>query len=109
MSDKPSFNQIMQMAQQMQKNIQQMQQDLSQRRVVGVAGTGDIKVEVTMDGEHIIKGITATDGAWKEGKEITLDLIAAAANDASKKVKLMMKDAMSELYKQAGTPFDDKE
>ncbi len=108
MSDKPSFNQIMQMAQQMQKNIQTMQQELTQRKVVGVAGTGDIKVEVTMNGEHIIKGIQATDGAWNEGKEILFDLIAAAANDASQKVKHMMKTAMSDLYKQAGMPFDEK-
>lgn len=108
MSDKPSFNQIMQMAQQMQKNIQNMQHDLEQRKVVGAAGAGDIKIEVTMNGEHVIKNINATDGAWNEGKEIFLDLVAAATNDASQKVKSMMKTAMSDLYKQAGMPFDDK-
>lgn len=106
MSDQPNLSQIMDMAQQVQKSMQEMQQNLTRREVTGVAGTGDIKMEVVVSGETEILKVIIGDAAYDEGKEVLAELFTAAANNAIHKVKELTKNAMLEIYKKTGMPFE---
>lgn len=92
---------MMKQAQEMQQKVQQLQEDIAAAEVTGEAGAGLVKV--TMTGRHDVKSIYIDDSLMKEGKEIIEDLIAAAVNDAVRRVENNQKDRMSELT--AGMPL----
>lgn len=75
---------LMKQAQEMQKKMQQMQDDLALQEFEGSSGGGMVKISVT--GSGIAKKITIDNSLVNlEEKEILEDLIIAAFNDAKKK------------------------
>lgn len=105
--DKPNFSQLMNMAQDMQKQLQDMQKTLVNKKVTGKAGGAGVEVEVTMNGQQIVEKVHISDGALKEDKGILEDLVTAATNNAIDKIKVMTKDEMVKIYKQTGMPMED--
>ena len=74
----------MRQAQEMQKKMQQAQEDLANQSYEGSAGGGMIKVVIT--GSGLAKKIFIDDSLInKDEKEILEDLLIAALNDAKKK------------------------
>ena len=61
----------------------------------GEAGAG--LVSVIMTGRHDIKRVSIDDAVFSEDKEVLEDLLAAAVNDAVRKVEARNRDAMSGL------------
>lgn len=92
---KGNLGDLMKQAQKMQADMQKMQEQMSQREVEGEAGAGMVKV--TMTGRHDVKRVSIDDSVLSEDKEVLEDLLAAAVNDAVRKVEVSGKDAMSEL------------
>jgi DNA-binding YbaB/EbfC family protein len=92
---------LMKQAQQMQEKMQSMQADIARVEVQGEAGAGLVKVVMT--GRHDVKRVEIDDSLLKEDKEVLEDLIAAAVNDAVRRVEQNQKDKMSELT--AGMPL----
>lgn len=92
---KGNLGDLMKQAQKMQADMQKMQEQMSQREVEGEAGAGMVKV--TMTGRHDVKRVSIDDSVLSEDKEVLEDLLAAAVNDAVRKVEASGKDAMSEL------------
>ncbi len=90
-----NINDLMKQAQQMQEQMQKAQQELANKEVQGEAGAGLIKV--VMNGRHDVKRVSIDDSLLKEDKEILEDLLAAAVNDAVRKVEKTNKDALSGL------------
>lgn len=86
---------LMKQAQAMQDNMQKMQEDLANLEVVGESGAGMIKV--TMTGRHDVKNVELDQSLLTEEKSILEDLLAAAVNDAVRKVELANKDKMGDL------------
>lgn len=86
---------LMKQAQAMQDNMQKMQEDLANIEVVGESGAGMIKV--TMTGRHDVKNVELDDSLLTEEKSILEDLLAAAVNDAVRKVEVANKDKMGDL------------
>ena len=86
---------MMKQAQEMQQNMQKMQEEIAAAEVIGESGAGLVKI--TMTGRHDVKSVHIDDSLIDEGKEIIEDLIAAAVNDAVRKVENSQKDRMSEL------------
>ncbi|MCL4126664.1 UNVERIFIED_CONTAM: hypothetical protein GTU68_058554 [Idotea baltica] len=84
---------LMKQAQQMQEKMQKVQDELAQAEVIGQSGAG--LVSVTMTGKHDVKRISLDDSLMQEDKEILEDLIAAAINDAVRKVEQNSQDKMS--------------
>ena len=75
---------IMKQAQEMQKKMQKMQEELAQTEYEGSAGGGLVKAVILGDG--VAKKIAIDDSLIeKDEKEILEDLIIAAFNDAKKK------------------------
>ena len=84
-----NMQQLMQQAQrmqeQMQKQMQIAQEELANTELQGEAGAGLVKI--TMTGRHDVKRVEIDDSLLKEDKEMLEDLIAAAVNDAVRKVE----------------------
>jgi DNA-binding YbaB/EbfC family protein len=101
-NNKPDLKQMMELAEQVQKNIQDMQKSMANRVVTAVAGTGEITVEVEMNCESQVLKVTISEIAAKEGPDVLGDLIAAAVNKAIKKVKETIQNALSDIYQRSG-------
>ena len=74
----------MKKAQEMQKNMEKAQEEIARLEVEGESGAGMVKVLMT--GKHDLKKVTI-DQAVMDDKEMLEDLIAAAVNDANRKVE----------------------
>jgi DNA-binding YbaB/EbfC family protein len=92
---KGSITELMQQAQKMQADLQKKQEELARAEVTGESGAGLVKVVMT--GRHDVKRVTIDDSVFSEDKEVLEDLLAAAVNDAVRKVDAHNKDAMSGL------------
>lgn len=86
---------IMKQAQQMQEKMADMQNELANNKVEGQSGAGMVKV--TMNGRHDVSKVDIDPTVLSEDKEILEDLLAAAVNDAVKKVEETNKEMMSKL------------
>ena len=86
---------IMQQAQAMQENFKKAQEELAQIEVTGAAGGG--LVEVVMTCRHDVRRIKIDDSLVSDDKEVLEDLIAAAVNDAVRRVEQASQEKMSGL------------
>ncbi len=86
---------LIEQAQEMQGKMQKMQNDLAGAEVIGQSGAG--LVSVTMTGRHDVRKVSIDDSLLSEDKEIIEDLIAAAVNDAVRRVESASRDKMSDL------------
>jgi DNA-binding YbaB/EbfC family protein len=86
---------MMKQAQEMQANMQKMQEDLARAEVKGEAGAG--LVSVVMNGRHDVKRVSIDDSLMSEDKEMLEDLLAAAVNDAVRKVEVQNREQMEKM------------
>ena len=92
---------LMKQAQKMQERMQTMQEEIARTEVQGESGAGLVKVVMT--GRHDVKRVSIDDSLRTEDKEVLEDLVAAAVNDAVRRVEQNQKDKMSDLT--AGMPL----
>jgi DNA-binding YbaB/EbfC family protein len=92
---KNSLGDIMKQAQAMQEQLQKVQSEISALEVTGEAGAG--LVRVTMNGNHELKRVAIDQSLYKEDKSMLEDLIAAAVNDACRRLGKVSQDKMSGL------------
>jgi nucleoid-associated protein EbfC len=97
--DKDTLNDLMKTAQEMQKKMQGIQQDLSNTEVTGEAGGGFVKI--IMNGRFVAKRIFLDPSLLKENKQVIEDLIIAGINDATRKVEKLSQDKLLSMSKQA--------
>ena len=89
------INKLMQQASQMQEKMQALQEQAANAEVTGESGAGLVKV--VMNGRHDVRSVSLDDSLMKESKEFLEDLLAAAVNDAVRKVEAQSKDALSTM------------
>ncbi|MFI4922410.1 MAG: YbaB/EbfC family nucleoid-associated protein [Burkholderiales bacterium] len=99
---KGGLGDLMKQAQQMQENMKSMQEQLAAVEVEGQSGSGMVKV--TMTCRHDVKHVSINQSLLGEDKEMLEDLIAAAMNDAVRKVETTIKEKMSGLAAGMGLP-----
>lgn len=99
MFDKNQMASLMKKAQEMQQNLQKAQEEVASLEISGESGAGMIKVVMT--GKHDLKKVTI-DPSLMDDKEMLEDLIAAAVNDANRKLESASNDKMGGLT--AGLP-----
>lgn len=92
---KGGMNQLMQQAQQMQEKMAQAQEEVAKAEVTGEAGAGMVKI--VMNGRHDVKKVDIDPSVLTEDKEFLEDLLAAAVNDAVRKVENNSKKLMDEV------------
>jgi DNA-binding YbaB/EbfC family protein len=93
---------LMKQAQQMQENMQKLQEQLAAMEVEGQSGAGMVKV--TMTGRHDVRRVSIDPSLLKDDKEMLEDLVAAAFNDAARKVETLLQDKMAGFAGGMGLP-----
>jgi DNA-binding YbaB/EbfC family protein len=89
------INKLMKQASQMQEKMQAMQEQAANAEVTGESGAGLVKV--VMNGRHDVRSVSLDESLMQESKEFLEDLLAAAVNDAVRKVEAHSKDALSSM------------
>lgn len=92
---------LMKQAQQMQENMKKMQEQLATIEVEGQSGAGMVKVVMTC--RHDVKRVIIDDSLLRDDKEMLEDLVAAAVNDAVRRVESTVQEKMSGMT--AGLPL----
>ena len=92
---------LMKQAQQMQDNMKKAQEELAQTEVEGQSGAGMVKIVMTC--RHDVKRVTIDPSLQREDKDMLEDLIAAAVNDAVRRVESTVQEKMAGVT--AGLPM----
>jgi DNA-binding YbaB/EbfC family protein len=93
---------LMKQAQQMQENMKRVQEQLATLEVEGQSGAGMVKVVMTC--RHDVKRVTIDPSLLADDKEMLEDLVAAAVNDAVRKVETTTQEKMGALTAGMGLP-----
>ncbi len=83
---------LMKQAQQMQDNMKRVQEELASVEVEGQSGAGLVKVVMTC--RHDVKRVSVDPSLLSDDKDMLEDLIAAAFNDAVRRVETTTQEKM---------------
>jgi len=102
MMNKGQLAGLMRQAQQMQENMRKMQEELGKMEVEGQSGAGLVKVVMTC--KHDVKRVSIDPSLLGDDKDMLEDLVAAAVNDAARKVEAMSQEKMAGFTGGMGLP-----
>lgn len=86
---------LMKQAQKMQEDMQKAQEEIARMEVEGQSGGGMVKV--IMNGRHELRSVKLDDSLMNDDKDMLEDLLAAAVNDAVRKIEQESSSKMSGL------------
>lgn len=86
---------LMKQAQKMQEDMKKAQDELATLEVEGQSGAGMVKVSMTC--KYDVKRVVIDPSLLADDKDMLEDLVAAAVNDAVRKVESTSADRMSGL------------
>jgi len=92
---KGGMGNLMKQAQQMQEKMAKAQEELVKMEVTGESGAGLVKV--TMAGSHSVRRVDIDQSLYEDDKDMIEDLVAAAFNDAVRRVEEQNKEKMGAL------------
>lgn len=104
MDTNQNLGNLMKDAQIIQQKLQEAQQEISQLVVTGEAGGG--LVTMKMNGRHDVTKVQIKPSVFEEDVEMLEDLVAAAANDAVRKIEKASKEKISQLTAGLNIPTD---
>ena len=84
---------MMKQAQMMQERLQKAQDEIAKMEVTGESGAGMVKITIT--GNHEVRRVEIDDSIFGDDKEICEDLLAAAYNDAHRRIEEQSKEKLS--------------
>ena len=96
------LNNLLKQAKDMQEQFEKNQRELAEQEVTGESGAGMVKV--TMNGKHTVKKVTLDESLMTEEQSLVEDLIAAAVNDAVRKVAEKNKSQLSGMVSGLNLP-----
>jgi DNA-binding YbaB/EbfC family protein len=92
---KLSLDELMKQAGSLGQKLEEMQAELDRIECEGVAGAGMVKV--TMTGRHSVRRVSIDPKLLSEDRDMLEDLVAAAFNDAVRRVQEAQKGQFSQL------------
>ncbi len=95
---------FMKQAQAMQERMQKVQEEIAAAEVEGESGAGLVKV--TMNGRHEVRRVSIDPSLLGEDREVLEDLVAAACNDAVRRVAAEQQEKMAGMASSLGLPLD---
>ena len=93
---------LMKQAQAVQENMKRAQEAIAAMEIEGQAGAGLVKVLMT--GRHDAKRVTIDPSLLSEDKDMLEDMVAAAINDAVRKIDAASQEKMAGLSAGLGLP-----
>ncbi len=97
------FSELMQQARKMQEHLREKERDLANLVVEGESGAGLVKV--TLNGRYEAKAVRLDGALMEEEREVVEDLIAAAFNDAARKLREKNRDLLGSIGLPEGMKF----
>jgi DNA-binding YbaB/EbfC family protein len=97
-----NIGQLMKQAQAMQDNMRRVQEQLATIEVEGQSGAGMVKVQMTC--KYDVKRVAIDPSLVGEEREMLEDLVAAAFNDAVRKVEATVTEKMGAVTAGLGLP-----
>ena len=92
---KGGIGQLMKQAQQMQAEMKKAQEEMASLTVTGESGGGMVKV--VMSGTHDVRRVSIDTATLGDDREMLEDLVAAAINDAVRRVEEESKSRLAGL------------
>jgi DNA-binding YbaB/EbfC family protein len=89
------LSQLMRQAQQMQESMQKAQEELASMEVEGQSGGGMVKIRMTC--KHEVRVVDIEPQLFAEDRGMLEDLIAAAVNDANRKVERTVQEKLASV------------
>ncbi|MCY4266115.1 MAG: YbaB/EbfC family nucleoid-associated protein [Gammaproteobacteria bacterium] len=89
------ISELMKQAKEMQERFQKAQQEQLKQVINGESGAGLVKVSV--NGRHEVLSVHLDPSLMQEDKEVVEDLIAAAFNDAARKLEDKKQEAFGAM------------
>ena len=86
---------LMKQARAMQDNLRKAQEELATIEVEGQSGAGLVKIQMTC--KHDVKRVTIDPSLLADDKDMLEDLVAAAFNDAVRRVEATTQERMGKL------------
>jgi len=99
---KGGLGDLMKQAQAMQENLRKAQEELAAVEVTGSAGGSMVSVVMTC--RYDVRRVTLDPELLKDDKEVVEDLIAAAMNDAVRKVEKATREKLAGFTSGLGLP-----
>ena len=99
---KGGMGNMMKQAQQMQEKMKKAQEELANIEVVGESGAGMVKITMTCN--HNVRRVEVDDTLVGDDKEMLEDLVAAAMNDAVRRVQETTQERMGDVTGGMGLP-----
>jgi DNA-binding YbaB/EbfC family protein len=99
---KADIGQLMKQAQKMQSKMEEAQEELANLEVTGEAGGG--LVRLTMSCRHEVRKLAIDDALLADDRDMLEDVLAAAFNDALRKVDETTREKMSGMGAGLGLP-----
>ena len=99
---KSPLGNLMKQAQRMQEELKRAQDEIAAQEVIGEAGAGLVKV--TMNGRHDVKAVKISPELLQDDVTMLEDLLAAAVNDAVRKVERVSSEKMSGMAQGLNLP-----
>lgn len=90
---KGGMGNMMKQAQKMQADMQKAQEEIANMEVEGQSGGGMVKVK--MNGRHEVRRVEIDPSLMEDDKEMIEDLLAAAVNDAVRRIETESSERMS--------------
>jgi DNA-binding YbaB/EbfC family protein len=97
-----NIGQLMKQAQMMQENMKRMQEQLATLEVEGQSGAGMVKVVMTC--KYDVKRVAIDPSLVGDDREMLEDLVAAAFNDAARRVESVVAEKMGGFTAGLGLP-----
>ena len=97
-----NIGELMKQAQMMQENMRRMQEQLATVEVEGQSGAGMVRVVMTC--KHEVKRIAIDPSLVGDDREMLEDLVAAAFNDAARRVEQTVAEKMGGFTAGLGLP-----
>ena len=100
---------LMKQAGEIQQKMQDVQNEIASLEVLGEAGAGLVKVRMT--GRHEVRRVEIDPSLFRDdagdvsGREVLEDLIAAACNDAARRVEAAQQEKMAGMAGGLGLPM----
>jgi nucleoid-associated protein EbfC len=99
---KGPLSNLMKQAQRMQEDLKRAQDEIAAMEITGEAGAGMVKV--TMNGRHDVKAVKIDPVLLQDEVTMLEDLVAAAVNDAVRKVERMSAEKMAGMAQGMNLP-----
>lgn len=93
MFGKAGLGNLMKQAQQMQEKMAKVQEEIAAMEVTGESGAGLVKV--TLNGAHNCRRVEVNPSLLEDDKEMLEDLLAAAFNDATRRISESQQEKMA--------------